>query len=96
MAARALGDGDRGTAYFERAVALEQGQIRTAYLDDLRRQASGKPGVVLVDARTAFSAHDNERLFGDQMHPNADGQRLIAALMTDAVRERAVRVASRR
>jgi lysophospholipase L1-like esterase len=80
----------------QRAVDLDLGgvKIQTDYLAALRSVAASEATVSLVDANREFRVRGNEQLFSDHVHPNEEGQRLIAELVADAVAGR--RAAGRR
>jgi lysophospholipase L1-like esterase len=94
MLRMALGDRDAGARRLREAADLEQGKIRSAYLDEIRHVAATEPGVRLVDADRVFQADSDRALFNDQVHPNPAGQRVLAKLVARAIAPRTERMAA--
>lgn len=58
-----------------------------ARYQDLTREVARREGVRLVDLAPAFEAAGNDALHFDWVHPNAQGQELVARLVEPVVRE---------
>lgn len=54
---------------------------------DITRRVGAREGAMVIDLAAAFDAAGNERLHFDWIHPNAEGQALIAATVERAVRD---------
>ncbi|HEY8515869.1 MAG TPA: SGNH/GDSL hydrolase family protein [Candidatus Binatia bacterium] len=53
---------------------------------DITRRVGAREGVQVIDLAPVFDAAGNDRLHLDWVHPNAEGQALIATTVADAVR----------
>jgi lysophospholipase L1-like esterase len=63
--------------------------LHRAYNDTIRSLAASH-GITLVDLDTVFNRHKKDDLFWDTMHPNLQGQRLIAESLAEVVGGRSV------
>lgn len=87
---RRLGDEERAVAQLQAAIDLDftSARIQSAYVSELTKIAGADSRIVLVDIAKAFRACDNERLFADHVHPNEQGQALVARIVARTVAAR--------
>jgi lysophospholipase L1-like esterase len=87
MTLRQLGRDADAVTHLQRAVDLDGSgsKIQSPYLAEMRTVGTTTPHVTLVDASAVFREGDNEHLFSDHVHPNVQGQELVANLVRRAV-----------
>jgi lysophospholipase L1-like esterase len=84
---RRQGRPDAALGHLQEAIDLDASgtKIQSAYLAELRAIAVKQPGVVLIDANRFFRERNDEELFSDHVHPNRQGQEIIAELVAQAL-----------
>jgi len=87
---RALGDEKRAVAQLQAAIDLDftSARIQSPYVAELRKMAASDSRIVLIDAGAIFRTCDNELLFADHVHPNENGQALVARIVAGIVKAR--------
>jgi lysophospholipase L1-like esterase len=91
VTAERLRDHAAAAAYLRQAIDLEEGKVRSSYVDAIRGLAARD--VHVVEAQERFFAREavgTETLFTDQVHPNRAGQKLVAKMVLRALPARVV------
>jgi tetratricopeptide (TPR) repeat protein len=87
---RRLGDEEKARAELQAAIDLDftSARIQSAYVAELKKLAGSDSRIVLIDAGSIFRSCDNEALFADHVHPNENGQALVARIVARTVAAR--------
>jgi len=87
---RRLGDEQEALAQLQAAIDLDftSARIQSPYVAELKKIAGTERRIVLIDAGAVFRTCDNEMLFADHVHPNENGQALVARIVARTVAAR--------
>jgi lysophospholipase L1-like esterase len=87
---RRLGEEQKALAQLQAAIDLDftSARIQSPYVAELEKIAGAESRIVLIDAGAVFRTCDNEALFADHVHPNENGQALVAKIVARTVAAR--------